>query len=53
MAPEERIMACSIGGMSGSASFTATWLKPQLTHNSSINAIAPALSGRPAELTNI
>jgi hypothetical protein len=35
--------------MSGSASLTAIWLKPQLRHSISISAIAPGLSGRPAE----
>ena len=48
-APEERIVACSIGGMSGSASLTAIWLKPQLRHSISISATAPGVSGRPAD----
>ena len=48
-APAERIVACSIGGMSGNASLTAIWLKPQLRHSISINATAPGLSGRPAD----
>ena len=48
-APAERIVACSIGGMSGIASLIAIWLKPQLRHSISINAAAPGLSGRPAE----
>jgi len=48
-APAERISACSIGGTSGNTSFTAIWLKPQLRHNISITAMAPALSGRPAD----
>src|SRR5579871_6734385 len=39
-APSERIRPCTSGGMSGSASLTATWLKPQLTHNSRIKAMA-------------
>ena len=37
--------------MSGSASFTAIWLKPQLRHNISITAIAPGLSERAADET--
>src|SRR4029077_6393265 len=48
-APTERSSACSIGGTSGSTSFTAIWLKPQLRHSISINAIAPGVSARPAE----
>ena len=42
-------VACNIGGMSGSASFTAIWLNPQDKQSISINAMAPALSGRPAD----
>ncbi|MCJ9730257.1 hypothetical protein [Bradyrhizobium sp. PRIMUS42] len=45
-APAERIVAWSIGGMSGSTSFTAIWLKPQVRHSMSIRAMAPALRGR-------
>src|SRR5258707_12737950 len=52
-APAERMVACSIGGMSGSASLTAIWLKPQLRQSISISATAPALSGRPAELIRV
>src|SRR5260370_37902527 len=52
-APAERMVACSIGGMSGSASLTAIWLKPQLRQSISISATAPALSGRPAELIRL
>src|SRR6476646_407495 len=52
-APAERMVACSIGGMSGSASLTAIWLKPQLRHSISISATAPGLSGRPAEFIRI
>src|SRR5204863_713977 len=48
-APAERINACIIGGTSGSASFTAIWLKPQLRHSISINATAAGVSARPAE----
>src|SRR5712672_3471783 len=48
-APRERINACSIGGTSGSTSFTAIWLKPQLRHSISINATAAGVSARPAE----
>src|SRR5438034_3728707 len=48
-APAERDSACSIGGTSGSTSLTAIWLKPQLRHSISIKAMAPGLSGRPAE----
>src|SRR4051812_7770257 len=48
-APSERANACSIGGTSGSTSFTAIWLKPQLRHSISIKAIAPGVSARPAE----
>src|SRR5437868_7104264 len=48
-APAERDSACSIGGTSGNTSFTAIWLKPQLRHSISIKAMAPGLSGRPAE----
>ncbi len=33
-APAERMAAWINGGMSGSASLTATWLKPQLRHSS-------------------
>src|SRR5450756_87774 len=50
-APQERIKACSIGGMSGSASLTAIWLKPQLRQSISISATAPGVSGRPADGT--
>ena len=50
-APIERIVACRIGGMSGSASFTAIWVKPQEKHSISIRAMAPGLSGRPADDT--
>ena len=50
-APTERIVPCKSDGMSGSASFTAIWLKPQLRHNISISATAPALSGRPTDRT--
>ncbi len=46
-APEERISACNIGGTSGSASLTASWLKPQLTHSISIRAMAPGGSPCP------
>jgi len=35
-APAERIAACVNGGISGITSLIATWLKPQLRHNSSI-----------------
>src|SRR6202040_1032176 len=52
-APAERMVACSIGGISGSASFTAIWLKPQLRQSISISATAPGLSGRPAEFIRI
>ncbi|MHC2583391.1 hypothetical protein ACVI1J_004391 [Bradyrhizobium diazoefficiens] len=48
-APIERIIAWSIGGMSGSTSFTAIWLNPQVRHSISIRAMAPALRGRPAD----
>src|SRR3982751_3819794 len=48
-APSERVNACSIGGTSGNTSLTAIWLKPQLRHSISINAIAPGVSARPAE----
>src|SRR6478735_11752580 len=48
-APAERLSACNIGGTSGSTSFTATWLNPQLRHSTSIIAMAPALSGRSSE----
>src|SRR3954467_984612 len=48
-APTERVSACSIGGTSGNTSLTAIWLKPQLRHSISINAIAPGVSARPAE----
>ncbi|WP_249153252.1 hypothetical protein [Bradyrhizobium tunisiense] len=48
-APAERIVAWSIGGMSGSTSFTAIWLNPQVRHSMSIRAMAPALRGRPAD----
>ena len=48
-APTERISACSIGGTSGSTSFTAIWLNPQLRHSISIKAMAPGVSARPAE----
>ena len=34
------------GGMSESASFTATWLKPQVTQSSTTTAIAAPSSGR-------
>src|SRR5207248_3355638 len=47
-APIERNIACIIAGISDSASFTATWLKPQDRHSISISATAPGLSGRPA-----
>src|SRR4051794_1607891 len=47
-APIERSIACIIAGMSGSASFTATWLNPQDRQSISISATAPGLSGRPA-----
>src|ERR1700756_3675725 len=47
-APAEREVACSIGGMSGSASLIAIWLNPQDTHSTSINTMASGLSGRPA-----
>src|SRR5258705_3927744 len=52
-APAERMVACSIGGMSGSASLTAIRLKPQLRHSISITATAPGLSGRPAEFIRV
>src|SRR5437868_11315066 len=48
IAPEERISACSIGGMSGSAGLAATWLNPQLRHRSGTSAIAPGVRGRAA-----
>ena len=48
-APAERISACSIGGTSGSASFTAIWLNPQLRHSISTKAMAPGVSARPVE----
>ncbi|WP_258770097.1 hypothetical protein [Bradyrhizobium arachidis] len=48
-APIERIIACSIGGISGRTSFTAIWLKPQVRHSMSMRAMAPALRGRPAD----
>jgi hypothetical protein len=48
-AQAERIIACSIGGMSGSASLIAIWLKPQLKHSMSISATASGVSGRPAD----
>ena len=48
-APTDRLSACSIGGTSGNTSFTAIWLKPQLRHSISINAIAPGVRARPAE----
>ena len=35
--------------MSGSASLTAIWLNPQLTHSISINATACGLSERSAD----
>src|SRR5262249_33540663 len=47
-APIERIVPCRSGGISGSASLTAIWLKPQLRHSISIKAMAPALSERSA-----
>ena len=48
-APAERISACIIGGTSGSASFIAIWLKPQLRHSISTKAMAPGVSARPVE----
>src|ERR1700754_954199 len=45
----ERTVAWIIAGMSGNASFTAIWLKPQDRQSSSISAIAPGLSGRPLD----
>src|SRR5262249_20802812 len=45
----ERSVACIMTGISGSASFTAIWLKPQDRQSSSISAMAPGLSGRPLE----
>ena len=48
-APTERDKACSIGGTSASTSLTAIWLNPQLRQSISIKAMAPGLSGRPAE----
>ncbi len=48
-APTERISACITGGTSGSASFTAIWLKPQLRHSISTKAMAPGVSARPDE----
>src|SRR5262249_34994247 len=45
----ERKVACIIAGISGIASFTAIWLKPQDRQSSSIRAMAPGLSGRPAD----
>ncbi len=45
-APAERMVACSIAG---NISLIAIWLKPQLRHNISIIATAPALSERSAE----
>ena len=47
------MVACSIGGTSGNTSLTAIWLKPQLRHNISIIATAPALSERSAEESNL
>src|ERR1700744_145612 len=47
-APIERKVACSIGGISGSANLMAIWLNPQDTHSTSINMMATGLSGRPA-----
>src|ERR1044072_2863333 len=48
-APIERKVACVIAGISGNASFTAIWLKPQDRQSSSISAMAPGLSGRPLD----
>src|SRR5262245_32292657 len=47
-APMLRTVGCTSGGMSGSASFTATWLKPQHRHTNTITAAAPKSSGRVA-----
>jgi hypothetical protein len=45
-ATRERRAACVSGGMSWIASFTATWLKPQDKHSSTVSAMATASSGR-------
>jgi hypothetical protein len=47
-APAERIADWISGGMSWMASFTATWLKPQLSDSSTMMATAAALRGRGA-----
>src|ERR1700740_767883 len=48
----ERIVACNIGGTSGSTSLTATWLNPQLRQSISISATAPGLSARPTDFNS-
>src|SRR5262245_32376976 len=48
----ERQAAWMSGGMSGSASFTATGWKPQLTQSTSTSATAAASSGRATGLTS-
>ena len=45
-ATKERIAPCISGGISWIASFTATWLKPQDRHSSTVSAMATASSGR-------
>ena len=42
----ERKAAWISGGISGSASLTATWLTPQLRHSTTASATANASSGR-------
>ena len=41
----DRKAAWISGGISGSASFTATWLKPQLRQSAIVSAAAAASSG--------
>ena len=45
-APIERTVAWMNGGISGSASFTETWLRPQLSVSASMISAATASSGR-------
>jgi hypothetical protein len=48
----ERNAAWISGGMSGSASLIATWLKPQLKQSAIVSAVATPSSGREAGPTS-